>query len=116
MDRIKAQAILGLLAKGMCPSTGEMLGDASPLAPEVIEALNFAINQLDAPAREERRATLPQKAGATWPPEEDRDLLRRFDAGMKPAALAQLHGRTRGAIESRLMKHGRMASSHSTRH
>ena len=50
----------------------------------------------------------PPRAGIAWTPEEDRKLLLAFDQGATIAAPAQKHERTRGAIESHLVKHGRM--------
>ena len=39
---------------------------------------------------------------------EDRQLLSAFDNGQPLAELAQTHGRTRGGIQARLIRHGRL--------
>lgn len=44
-------------------------------------------------------------AGASWTEEEDNSLLKEFQSGMKIAEIAKAHGRTNGAIRSRLKKH-----------
>jgi hypothetical protein len=67
--------------------------------------------QLRAGLIEERRkaATRPESGpGSAWTPEEERQLLERFDSGMKQTEIAEAHGRTRGAIVARLKKLGRI--------
>jgi hypothetical protein len=44
-------------------------------------------------------------AGNPWSPEEDRRLLSESDSGMSISEIAAAHGRTKGAIESRLTLH-----------
>lgn len=46
-----------------------------------------------------------RNAGASWTEEEDNSLIEEFEAGMKLSEIAKLHGRTNGAIRSRLKKH-----------
>ncbi|MCX4151973.1 MULTISPECIES: hypothetical protein [Paraburkholderia] len=112
MEREEAREILSMLAKGISPVTGEILATESPFnEPKVIRALIVALEQFPAASRaaaSERK--LPAQAGKSWPPEEDKRLLEAFDAGVKPNALAEIHGRTRGAIDSRLTKLGRLTS------
>jgi hypothetical protein len=107
----EAKQIIDVLARGIDPATGELISEDSPLnGPHVIRALFIAAQALEAmaskPARP--RAALPGKAGKPWGDDEDRRLLARFDAGTPIALLAQDHERTLGAINSRLMKHGRL--------
>lgn len=110
MEREEAKEILGLLAKGICPATGEILSSESPFNDaKVIRALYIAVEQLGAVTRTAtRERDVPAQAGKSWSPEEDKQLLDAFDAGSTPRQLAGQHGRTRGAIESRLVKHGRL--------
>ena len=53
-----------------------------------------------------RRMNRPDGAGASWSEEEDRQLDKEFEAGMKISEMAKIHDRTNGAIRSRLKKHG----------
>lgn len=108
MDSIEAKRILELLAKGVNPATGEIVAADSPLNErEVIGALHFALARLELPAQTDKPNDRPKHAGTAWQPEEDAELLKGFDSGMTPRELATKHGRTRGAIGSRLVKLGR---------
>lgn len=108
MDSNEAKRILELLAKGVNPVTGEIVPADSPLNErEVIGALHFALARLEATAQAGKDTDRPENAGTAWAPEEDADLLKGFDGGMTPRELAKKHGRTRGAISSRLVKLGR---------
>lgn len=49
--------------------------------------------------------------GAPWGHEEDATLLTEFDAGTAISEIAELHQRTEGAVETRLIKLGRLARS-----
>ena len=44
--------------------------------------------------------------GMRWTDEEDERLIAEFRSGMKVAEIAKAHGRTKGAIRSRLQRHG----------
>lgn len=48
----------------------------------------------------------PANVGAAWNEEEDNRLAKEFQSGMKIAEIAREHGRTSGAIRSRLKKQG----------
>jgi len=107
-----ALSIIQTLASGTDPSTGEVLADQSPFnQPDVIRALFVAAAALGSvPGAGDRRATSkprPSNAGQPWSPEEDQILLDGHDAGLTPKELAARHGRTKGAIDSRLVKLGR---------
>jgi hypothetical protein len=54
------------------------------------------------------RTDRPASAGARWTNEEDALLCAEFDGGMTVHDIATQHGRTRGAITSRLVKLGRI--------
>jgi len=53
----------------------------------------------------------PGNAGKSWTEDEDHRLVAAFDAGTPVAALARTHERTTGAINSRLVKLGRLQAS-----
>jgi hypothetical protein len=113
MDRQQVITILESLANGVYPQTGTpIMYDAFHTA-DTVRALFTATTLLKAPetppASKRRRvsATLTA-AGAPWNAEEDARLCREFDAGMTTAQIALQHGRTSGAITSRLVKLGRI--------
>jgi hypothetical protein len=107
-----ASSIIRTLASGIDPTTGEVMADQSPFnQPDVIRALFVAAQVLgctpsasDSPPPSKCR---PSNAGQSWSPEEDRKLLDGHDAGLTPKELATRHGRSKGAIDSRLVKLGR---------
>ncbi len=114
MELQTAREIIDTLAQGIHPVTGEAMPEDSPYnAPPVIRAL-FAVSQaLDtagaAPARPARpRREAPPNTGKPWSPEDDGQLRAGFDAGTPTKDLAAALGRTRWAIESRLVKLGVM--------
>lgn len=112
MDASEALTILQILADGVDPQTGEVFADDSTFQhPQTIRALFFAIRALEESEkrrkREERRQ-LPENAGKSWERTEDEELGRDFDAGMTTKQIAVKHGRTDGAIQSRLVKLGKI--------
>ncbi|RNM03213.1 hypothetical protein [Ralstonia pseudosolanacearum] len=111
MNHQKALPILQALARGIDPETGEVLVDQSPFNNVlVIRALQCAIDSLGQKSAKGRSTERPKNAGRAWLEEEDRQLVRAFDAGMDPKELATQHGRTRGAINSRLVRLGRLSA------
>ncbi|PZR38301.1 MULTISPECIES: hypothetical protein [Burkholderiaceae] len=107
-----ALSIIQTLANGIDPSTGEVMADQNPFnQPDVIRALFVAVQALGAaPGAADKRAKSkprPLNAGHSWSPEEDKQLLDGHDAGLTPKELAARHGRSKGAIDSRLVKLGR---------
>lgn len=114
MELQTARAILDTLAQGIHPVTGEVMPEDSPYnAPPVIRAL-FAVSQAleGAPAapaaRKRERGELPPNTGKPWSAEDDESLRTGFAAGVPTKDLAAALGRTRWAIESRLVKLGEM--------
>lgn len=110
MTPLDAKKIVESLADGVDPDTGEVLSDESPFNnPRIIRALFVASRALDTLAkREHRRRTLPPNAGNAWTSSEDEELLSAFDGGASVKALSTRHGRTGGAIASRLFRLGRI--------
>jgi hypothetical protein len=110
MSPNEAKSIIETLANGVDPETGEVLSAQSVFNnPQVIRALFIATNALDSLAkREKREKTLPGKAGNAWSETEDSELLSAFDAGGSIIDISTIHGRTEGAIASRLIRLGRI--------
>jgi hypothetical protein len=107
MSPNEAKPIITALANGIDPETGEVLSEQSVFNnPQVIRALFIATKALDNLERrkENRDKALPQNAGNPWSDLEDSELLSAFDTGCSIKALSAKHGRTEGAITSRLIK------------
>jgi len=112
MEEARALTIVSALASGVNPLTGEIFAVDSPYqSPDVIRALYSALRALEATGRRRTRgpAAASSNAGKPWSEDEDRQLLTGFDGGRPLAELAQAHGRTRGGIQARLIRHGRLA-------
>lgn len=113
MELQSARQIIDTLAQGVHPVTGELMPEDSPYnAPPVIRAL-FAVSRAldekpDAAASEPRPRTLPPNAGKPWASTDDEQLAQRYVEGMDLRPLAQELGRTRFAVESRLVKLGKL--------
>jgi hypothetical protein len=106
MELADACEVLESLASGLDPLTGAALPESSPLHhARVVRALYTALLHLSKPAT---GVQLPGKAGKPWDAAEDARLLAAFDAGVKIPELAARHQRTRGAIQSRLIRLGRL--------
>jgi hypothetical protein len=104
--------ILGALAQGVDPHTGEHFPPQSPYQhPDTVRALFQAVEALAEPAPARPRAAasgLPENAGKPWSDAEDLTLAAAFDAGRPLAELAREHRRTRAAIQARLVRLGRI--------
>ena len=119
METDKAIRILSALAEGVDPHTGETFpADSAWQHPDTVRALFAAVRILesrraDQPALEQT-ASRPKpvgKAGSRWSPEEDAALIQSFDAGTSIPDLAKAHQRSRGAIEARLVRLGKLDAS-----
>ena len=110
MSPIEAKHIISSLANGIDPETGEVLPEHSAInSPQVIRALFIASKALDSAAKgEERKKNLPDNAGLPWSDEEDQGLLAEFDACTPLKEIALRHGRSQGAVSSRLVRLGRI--------
>ena len=113
MDRQHVITVLQSLANGVDPQSGDAIPYNAYHAAETVRALFTAtalLKETDAPppaGRRRQSAALPS-AGTPWSAEEDARLCREFDAGMTTAQMALQHGRTSGAITSRLVRLGRI--------
>lgn len=108
MDLKEAVAIVQDLADGLDPFTGESLPVDGPYqSPRVVRALETRLQNLRHPAPppdgEDGR---PVSAGLPWTTAEDGRLADEFGSGLGVAEMAGRHGRTRGAITSRLVRLG----------
>jgi hypothetical protein len=77
-------------------------GDAQLLTSDDIAALRAASTILKDGLRSVRPQ--PASAGKRWDEPEDAQLCDEFDRGMSIAAIAAAHGRTKAAIQLRLVK------------
>lgn len=101
MDIIRARQILRSLAEGVDPLTGEILSSESVYnKPDVIRAL-YTILEVTAP-KQLQPLDPHRNAGKPWTALEDDKLRDEFAEKLKIADIAKEHGRTYGAIESRL--------------
>ena len=108
MDVAKSLHILCSLAEGVEPQTGEVFAADSPYQhPDTVRALFAAIQALQKQEeREKRQQPPPTNAGKPWDKAEDEQLCASFSQGVTVRQLSERHGRTQGAIQSRLMKLG----------
>ena len=111
MDITEARKILRALAEGADPFTGEILdGEGLWANAKVVRALYLAVQQLEPPSNSEQKPatarTIPSAAGKPWPASEDSALRQSHSSGASVRDLAKLHGRTKGAIASRLRRLG----------
>lgn len=106
----EALTILGALADGADPDTGEVFSSENVCQrPQVLRALTTAIRALERQQERERRIRfLPANTGKAWDKTEQEQLCRDFDAGTSIRELASRHNRTQSAIQSRLVKLGRI--------
>ena len=114
MEREQTLKILNALANGVHPVTGEVFAADSPYQhPDTVRALFEAVRAIDGgdaapPAQPRKTADMPANTFVRWTPEEEARLAAGFDAGRNSAELAKLHGRSRAAIEARLLKLGKI--------
>ena len=113
MEEARALTIVSALANGVNPLTGELFAVDSPYqSPDVIRALYCAVRALEAAGSaaharagrgvEQRRQAVDAKRRIVS------CCLRSTTVG-RSRQLAQAHGRTRGGIQARLIRHGRLA-------
>jgi hypothetical protein len=113
METAEALRIIGALADGVNPHTGEVFPPDSPYQnPQTIRAFFAAKSALERVQRIERRKkALPERAGQPWDEDESALLIKEFEQGISVKELAIKHKRTRRAIISQLLKMGRNPSS-----
>lgn len=115
MEREQVIAVVEALANGTDPSTGARIPHDTFHSAETIRALFAASALLKAGAttagRVRASGTKLTSAGAAWSAEEDERLCREFETKMTVGQIALQHGRSSGAITSRLVKLGRIDPS-----
>ena len=101
MDIIRARKIIRSLAEGVDPFTGELLPRESIFnSPDVIRAL-YTVWEATSPKPGSASAASPN-AGKPWTSAEDDKLREEFAEKLPISEIAREHGRSYGAIESRL--------------
>jgi hypothetical protein len=110
MDYNTALKIIQTLSNGIDPVTGEIFPTDSPYQnAQTVRALFTAIDALEAVIkRNNKKKSLPERAGKGWDKTESDLLVQQFDEGATVGELAKEHKRTRGAIESQLAKLGKI--------
>ena len=92
---------------GLDPATGEPAAGESVLQqPDTVRALHYALTALQRGTGKQP----PRTANCydAWSSAEDAQLCNEFLASVDFAEIAKIHGRSRGAIVSRLVRLGRM--------
>ena len=103
MELKQAKALLTELADGVDPLTGEYLpADSVCNRPEIIRALHCVLRAL----QERADGAAATNAGRSWSAEEEARLLQEYGAGLTTETIARRHGRSIGAIETRLSELG----------
>jgi len=103
MEIKRAAELLRGLADGVDPMTGRPLPDESVYnRPEIIRALYCVLRAL----QERTDGAAATNAGRSWSAEEEARLLQEYDAGLTTETIARRHGRSIGAIETRLSELG----------
>jgi hypothetical protein len=110
MDYNTALKIIQTLSDGIDPVTGEVFPADSPYQKaQIVRALSSATDALKAVIKRiNKRKGLPERAGKSWDKTESDLLVQRFDKGATVEELAKEHKRTQGAIESQLVKLGKI--------
>lgn len=113
-------ATLDSLSKGVDPTTGADVSDATYRSAHVTDALSAASGLLRAAISADRqeatnslRTARPAHAGKRWTEAEDEQLCREFEAGLQVIEIAAAHGRSRNGITARLVHLGRLDATHS---
>ena len=102
-DNMTASDFLEIIVSGKDPFTGEQLDDNSLLRNNIV--IKALLDELQFNNWKEQKEK-PPAAGTSWTEEEDARLDEEYKSGMTIGQIAEKHGRTYGAIRSRLMKHG----------
>ena len=101
MDIMEAKQILSLLADGVNPITNDCLPEDSICNQvEIVRAFHCILNTLSRIGDKD----YPPNAGMPWTKDEDEALLASIRDGKTIPELAKKHGRTTGAISSRLQR------------
>jgi hypothetical protein len=110
MDKTKALEILSALADGHNPYNGVVFdGDSVFQNPDTVRALHVAIDLIKVKLHNDRkRGSLPANAGKPWTEAETNQLIKEFESNTNLRVIANVHGRTSGAIRSKLIDLGKI--------
>ena len=110
MDYQQALKIIIALSEGIDPITGEIISNDNVIRhADSVTALNAAIEAIEKQIElKNRRTQLPDNAGKPWSAAEDKQVAQAYDNDKTIAEIAKEHGRTKGAIQSRLVKLGKL--------
>jgi hypothetical protein len=111
MDRESVVRHWRAWAEGIDPATGAALRSDHPAQqPETLRVVYATLALLCAAPAESAAAARPwpPNAGRPWSEEDDEALAQAFDQGATVGALATQLGRTRGSINARLVKLGKI--------
>ena len=110
MDRNAVITVLESLANGCDPATGAAIPHDLFQSADTVRALFTASTMLktQVPGPRARTGASLVAAGSAWSEQEESALCQEYDSGMSIAQIALQHGRTSGAITSRLVKVGRL--------
>ena len=102
MDISKAKEIVGALAEGIDPITGEILpADHLCNNVDVVRAF-YALLQ----GNDEKKEKTYENSGKKWTDEDDELLRQLYEQGAKISEIQRKFMRSRGSIQSRLAKLG----------
>lgn len=106
MDLQRALEIIGKLADGCHPASGETLPEDSIFQdPQTIRALHRAVQALENESRKQHaRKSLPRNAGKPWNEEEEMRLKEELRSGLSLEEIAATHDRRLGSIVARLLR------------
>ena len=103
MDISKAKEIVGALAEGIDPITGEILPSEHVCNnADVVRAFYALLQQ----ANMEKKEKTCENSGKKWTDEDDELLRQLYEEGMKISEIQRKFMRSRGSIQSRLAKLG----------
>lgn len=106
MDIERAKEILGFLADGIDPFTGELLDEDSICnQADVVRAFHTIQTELN---KKSGNKKLPENNGKPWTEDTDQELIEMYAAGIKESELSKHFKRTKGAIHSRLKHLGKI--------
>ena len=104
MEIDRAKELLTILADGINPITGELLPDEDSCNQvEIVRALHSVIMELDNKNKSQTKK-YRENSGKPWTKEEEKQLIDEYHEGLKVKDMANIHGRSNGAITSRLAK------------
>jgi hypothetical protein len=96
--------VLEALAQGLNPITGEVFPKDSPY--QDVQIVRALFDALEALKKVKPKKTTPINQGGKWTNELNELLINQFNENMPISQIANLHGRSSGAIKSRLNKLG----------